>query len=145
MCNWPRTWKNVRNVLHGYDSPLLIYIDLDVLVHNSGNNWGAPFEEYVLPPLPYDAYHPMPLTNNSPARRSMVPCLRIKSPKTLHINTETPPLTSQIPISTNNPHWLHLRDQCPWTRNICLFSVEGWVTPLISGFGCETWTEGGQS
>ena len=24
-------------------------LDLDVLVHNSGNNWGAPFEEYVLP------------------------------------------------------------------------------------------------
>ena len=23
------------------------YLDLDVLVHNSGNNWGAPFEEYV--------------------------------------------------------------------------------------------------
>jgi hypothetical protein len=23
-------------------------VDLDVLVHNSGNNWGAPFEEYVL-------------------------------------------------------------------------------------------------
>ena len=22
-------------------------VDLDVLVHNSGNNWGAPFEEYV--------------------------------------------------------------------------------------------------
>lgn len=21
--------------------------DLDVLIHNSGNNWGAPFEEYV--------------------------------------------------------------------------------------------------
>jgi hypothetical protein len=23
-------------------------VDLDVLVHNSGNNWGAPFEKYVL-------------------------------------------------------------------------------------------------
>ena len=29
-------------------------LDLDVLVHNSGNNWGAPFEEYVFPlPLYY--------------------------------------------------------------------------------------------
>ena len=27
----------------------LTVADLDVLVHNSGNNWGAPFEEYVPP------------------------------------------------------------------------------------------------
>ena len=24
-----------------------VIVDLDVLVHNSGNNWGAPLEEYV--------------------------------------------------------------------------------------------------
>jgi NAD(P)-dependent dehydrogenase (short-subunit alcohol dehydrogenase family) len=43
----PKNCHQGRNVTHPKETTLII--DLDVLVHNSGNNWGAPFEEYVPP------------------------------------------------------------------------------------------------
>ena len=141
--NWRKTWKQARNVSHylSPSRPSLIYLDLDVLVHNSGNNWGAPFEEYV--PVPVPLKHSYHLT--CVARRSMVQSPRIEPPKTIHTDPKTAPLTSQIPVSQNNPHRLDFRNRSPGTRDICLFRVEGRVTSFIAGACGETWTARGES
>lgn len=49
----PRNFKNWKNVFSPLYAVALI-IGLDVLVHNSGNNWAAPLEEYVLILLIFD-------------------------------------------------------------------------------------------
>jgi NAD(P)-dependent dehydrogenase (short-subunit alcohol dehydrogenase family) len=63
----------------------LTFPDLDVLVHNSGNNWGAPLEEYV---------SPYPSRALIVARLSLVQSPRTKPPETIYSDSKVTPAPS---------------------------------------------------
>lgn len=108
------------------------WIDLDVLIHNSGNNWGAPFEEYVF-------FFPMKLII---ARFRMDSCLGIKFTTTIHTNPETIPSPPEVFFTPDYPYWIHCRNWCPWTWNVCIFRFQSRFASSQQSIGSKTWREG---
>ena len=76
--------------------------DLDVLIHNSGNNWGAPLEEYVS----------ICSALLSLARFCLVSSAWIEPPAPFHFNAEAPSPPSKISSAEDHPHWIYCRDEC---------------------------------
>lgn len=115
-------------------------LDLDVLVHNSGNNWGAPFEEYVTPFVPCN----LSVAVLTVARLGVVQGTWIEPATPLHNNSETPPPLTKIEITSNYTYWLGIGDWCPRIRDVCLFGLQGWLTSFIAGVGREAGTTGSE-